>query len=100
MSQSSYHLSLNSFFSTVHCAQIAPKVTKLNPAEHIWDMLLQEIPIMDVQWQQMCYVIMSIRKKVSGEFFLHFVESVPKRVFYSEGKQVLNPGMSGKVVKK
>lgn len=55
---------------------------------------------MDVQWQQMCYVIMSIRIKVSGEFFLHLVESVPKRVFYSEGKQVLNPGMSRKVVKK
>lgn len=55
---------------------------------------------MDVQWQQMCNVIMSIRIKVSGEFLLHLVESVPQRVFYSEGKRVLNPGKSRKVVKK
>ncbi len=49
--------------------------------EHLWDVVEQEILIMDVQptnMQQLLDAIMSIWTKISEEFFQHIVESMPQ----------------------
>ncbi len=53
----------------------APQSPDLNPIEHLWDVVEQEICIMDVQ--QLCDAIMSIWTKISEECFQHLVESMP-----------------------
>ncbi len=55
----------------------------LNPIEHLWDVVEQEIRIMDVQptnLQQLRDAIMSIWTKISEECFQHLVESMPRRI--------------------
>ncbi len=58
----------------------------LNPIEHLWDVVEQEIRIMDVQptnLQQLMLdeqAIMSIWTKISEECFQHLVESMPRRI--------------------
>ncbi len=52
-----------------------------DPIEHLWDVVEQEIRIMDVQLtnlQQLCDAIMSIWTKISEEGFQHLVESMPR----------------------
>ncbi len=54
-----------------------------NPIEHLWDVVEQEICIMDVQPtnpQQLRDAIMSIWPKISQECFQHLVESMPWRI--------------------
>ncbi|MDG2580599.1 transposase, partial [Vibrio parahaemolyticus] len=63
--------------------QWPPQSPDLSPIEHLWDVVEQEILIMDVQptnLQQLCDVIMSIWSKISEECFQHLVESVPQRI--------------------
>ncbi len=58
-----------------------PQSPDLNPIEHLWDVVEQEICIMDVQLtnlQQLCDAIMSIWTKISEECFQHLVESATK----------------------
>ncbi len=52
----------------------------LNPIKHLWDVVEQEIHIMDVQLtnlQQLRDAIMSIWTRISEECFQHLVESMP-----------------------
>jgi len=54
--------------------------TDLNSIEKLWDVVDQEIPIMDVQptnLQQLREAITSIWTNISEEYFQHLVESVP-----------------------
>ncbi len=56
-----------------------PQLPDLNPIEHIWDVVDQEIRIMDVQptnLKQLRDTIMSIWTKTSEECFQHLVESM------------------------
>ncbi len=60
-----------------------PQSPDLNPIEQLWDVMEQEIRIMDVQTtnlQQLCDAIMSIWTKISEECFQHLVESMPRRI--------------------
>ncbi len=60
-----------------------PQSPDLNPIEHLWDVVEQEIHIMDVQptnQQQLCDAIMSIWTKISEECFQHLVESMPRSI--------------------
>ncbi len=60
-----------------------PQSPDLNPIEHLWDVVEQEIHIMDVQptnLQQLRVAIMSIWTKISEECFQHLVESMPRRI--------------------
>ncbi len=72
MSQSSNHLRLVSWtWQCVHLLKWPPQSSDLNPIEHLWDVVEQEIHIMDVQptnLQQLRDAIMSI------------VESMPRRI--------------------
>ncbi len=55
----------------------------LNPIEHLWDVVVQEIRIMNVQLtnlQQLRDAILSIWTKISEECFQHLVESIPRRI--------------------
>ncbi len=57
-----------------------PHSPDLNPIEHLWYVVEQEICIMDVQptnLQQQRDAIMSIWTKISEECFQHLVESMP-----------------------
>ncbi len=57
-----------------------PQSPDLNPIELLWDVVVWEIRIMDVQptnLQQLHDAIMSIRTKISEECFQHLVESMP-----------------------
>ncbi len=57
-----------------------PQSPDLNPIELIWDVVEQEIRIMNVQptnLQQLRDTIMSIWTKISEECFQHLVESIP-----------------------
>ncbi len=59
-----------------------PQSPDLNPIEHIWNAVEQEICIMDVQptnLQQLCDAIRSIWTKIFEECFQHLVESMPWR---------------------
>ncbi len=58
-----------------------PQSPDLNPIEHLWDVVEQEIHIMDVQLtnlQQLHEAIMSIWTKISEECFQHLVQSMPQ----------------------
>ncbi len=58
-----------------------PQSPDLNPIEHLWDVVEQDIRIMDVQLtnlQQLRDAIMSIWTKISEECFQHLVESMPR----------------------
>ena len=58
MSQSSHHLKHDNEFTIL---KWPPQSPDLSPVEHLWDVLQQEIVIMDVQLtnlQQLCDVIM------------------------------------------
>uniref|UniRef100_A0A3B3CGX4 Transposase Tc1-like domain-containing protein n=1 Tax=Oryzias melastigma TaxID=30732 RepID=A0A3B3CGX4_ORYME len=60
-----------------------PQSPDLNPIEHLWDVVEQEIRIMDVQptnLQQLRDAIMSIWTKLSKECFQYLVESMPGRI--------------------
>ncbi len=60
-----------------------PQSPDLNPIEHLWDVVEQEICIMDVQptnLQQLCDAIMSIWTKISEECFQYLIESMPRRI--------------------
>ncbi len=60
-----------------------PQSPDLNPIEHLWDVVKQEIHIMDVQptnLQQLCDAIMTIWTKISDECFQHLVESMPRSI--------------------
>ncbi len=60
-----------------------PQSPDLNPVEHLWDVVEREIRIMDVKLtnlQQQRDAIMSIRTKISEEYFQHLVESMPRRI--------------------
>ncbi len=60
-----------------------PQSADLNPIEHLWDVVKQEIHIMDVQptnLQQLCDAIMTIWTKIYEECFQHLVESMPRRI--------------------
>ncbi len=60
-----------------------PQSPDLNPIEHLWDVVEQEIRIMDVQptnLQQLRDAIMSIWTNISEECFQHLVESMPRRI--------------------
>ncbi len=60
-----------------------PQSPDLNLIEHLWDMVEQEIHIMDVQptnLQQLRDAIMSIWTKISEECFQHLVASMPRRI--------------------
>ncbi len=57
-----------------------PQSPDLNSIEHIWDVVEQEIHIMDVQptnLQQLRDAIMSIWTKISEECFQPLIESIP-----------------------
>ncbi len=59
-----------------------PQSPDLNPIEHPWDVVEQEICIMDVQptnLQQLRDTIMSIWTKISEECFQHLVKSMPRK---------------------
>ncbi len=59
---------------------MASIVTRSQLIDHLWDMVEQEIHIMDVQptdLQQLHDAIMSIWTKISEECFQHPVESMP-----------------------
>ncbi len=63
--------------------QKPPQSPDLNPVEHLWDVVEQEIHIMDVQptnLQPLCDAIMSIWTKISEECFQNLVESMPRRI--------------------
>ncbi len=81
MSQSSNHLRL--FFENdkeFTLLKWSPRSPDLSPIEHLWDLVEQEIRIMDVQptnLQQLRDAIMSIWTKISEECFQHLVESMP-----------------------
>ncbi len=70
-----------------------PQSPDLNPIEHIWDVVEQEICIMDVQLanlQQLRDAIMSIWTKIPEECFQQIVQSMPRRnkpVLKSKGGQ-------------
>ncbi len=74
-----------------------PQSPDLNPIEHLWDVVEQEIHIMDVQptnLQKLCDAILSIWTNISEECFQHLVESMPQRckaVLKTKGVQ---PGTS------
>ncbi len=56
-----------------------PQSPDLNPIEHLWDVVEQEIHIMDVQLtnlQQLRDAIMSIWTKIFDDCFQHLVESI------------------------
>ncbi len=60
-----------------------PQSPDLNPIKHLWDVVEQEIRIMDVQptnLPQLCDAIMSIWTKISEECFQHLVESMAWRI--------------------
>ncbi len=60
-----------------------PESPDLNPIEHLWDVVEQEIRIMDVQptnLHQLCFAIRSIWTKISEKCFQHLVESMPRRI--------------------
>ncbi len=60
-----------------------PQSPDLNPIEHIWDVVEQQICIMDVQptnLQQLRDAIMSIWTKISEECSQQLVESMPRRI--------------------
>ncbi len=60
-----------------------PQSPDLNPIEHLWDVVVREIRIMDVQptnLQQLRDAIMSIWTKISEEYFQHLVKSMPRRI--------------------
>ncbi len=60
-----------------------PQSSDLNPIECVWNVVEQEIHIMDVQstnLQQLHDAVMSIWTKISKECFQHLVESMPWRM--------------------
>ncbi len=60
-----------------------PQSPNLNPIEHLWDVVEQEICIMDVQssnLQQLRDAFILIWTKISEECFQHLVESTPRRI--------------------
>ncbi len=60
-----------------------PQSPDLNPIEQLWDVVEQEIHIMDVQptnLQQLRDAVMSIWTKISEECFQHLVEPMPQRI--------------------
>ncbi len=60
-----------------------PQSPDINPIEHLWDVVEQEIHIIDVQptnLQKLCDAIMSIWTKISEECFQHLVESMLRRI--------------------
>ena len=63
--------------------QWPPQSPDLSPIEHLWDVVEQEIRIIDVQstnLHQLRDAVMSIWTKISEECFQHLVESVPRRI--------------------
>ncbi len=74
-----------------------PQSPDLNPIEHLWDVVEQEIHIMDVQstnLQQLCDAIMTIWTKISEECFQHLVESMPRRIKAVLKAKGVQPGTS------
>lgn len=70
--------------------QRPPPSPDLNPIQHFWDVVEQEICITDLQptnLQQLCDAITSIWTKISEECFPHLVEAIPGRI-----KAVLKAG--------
>ncbi len=60
-----------------------PQSPDINQIEHLWDVVEQEIHIIDVQptnLQKLCDAIMSIWTKISEECFQHLVESMLRRI--------------------
>ncbi len=60
-----------------------PQSPNLNSIEHLWDVVEQEILIMNVQptnLQQLRDAIMSIWTKISEECFQHLVKSMPQKI--------------------
>ncbi len=75
-----------------------PQSPDLNPIEHLWDVVEQEIRITNVQptkLQQQRDAIVSIWTKISEECFQHLVESMPqwiKALFWRQ--KWVQPGTS------
>jgi len=60
-----------------------PQSPDLNPIEHFWDVVEQEIRIMYMQptnLQKLRDAIISVWTKISEECFQHLVESMPWRI--------------------
>jgi len=79
MSQISNHLKLDMTMSSLY-SNVTRQSSDLSPIENLWDVVEQEIHIMDEQLtnlQQLCDAIMSVWTKISEECFQHLVESMP-----------------------
>uniref|UniRef100_A0AAY3ZXI4 Uncharacterized protein n=1 Tax=Denticeps clupeoides TaxID=299321 RepID=A0AAY3ZXI4_9TELE len=71
------------FVGGLHCkpSKPLPDSPDLNPIEHLWDVVEQEIRVLDVQdVQQLRDAIMSIWTNISEERFQNLVESTPRRI--------------------
>ncbi len=100
---SNWFLEHDDEFTLIKCPPQAPD---LNPIQHIWDVVQQEIHIMDVQptyLQQLHDAIMSIWTKISEECLQHLFESgsdgfsVPDHNLESSCACLSRSGQVGKV---
>ncbi len=57
-----------------------PQSPDLNSIEHLWDVVEQDIHIMDVQPTNLQQLRDAIWTKISEECFQHIVESMPRRI--------------------
>jgi len=60
-----------------------PQSPDLNPIEHLWDVVEQELRVLDVhptKLHQLQDAILSIWANISKECFQHLVESMPHRI--------------------
>jgi len=67
----------------VHCTKMASQSPDLNPIDHLWDLVEQELCALDVHptnLHQLQDAILSIWANIFKEWFQHLVESMPRRI--------------------